>query len=1441
MTFLKRLFSGISGPASAPDAETLERWVREAFEQHLSGKHEQAQELFRQVLDRDPRRPDVLYFLGCVAAEDRRELEAIHFFEQAVEARPVDAEFRFALGLAQFNIGRFEAAEASFRAAVRLQPDHADAVGNLWMTELELGRDEEVRAKAEQARSAGGEGHHIDVNLATIYRTHGRIDEAIEAGRRVVRRAPQSADAFSNLLLTLHYSEALSPRELFAEHRRYAAIFARPYLAPLPERTWPRRLRVGYVSPDFRAHVVALFFEPILESHDRERFEIFCYHNHRTDDPFTARLRANADHWIDCVHLTDAELADRIRNDRIDILVDLAGHTGYNRLKVFATKPAPVQVTYLGYPNTTGLTAIDYRISDARADPPGEADRLSAERLLRLPACFHCFRPLEDSPEVAPPPAAGAGYVTFGCFNNFAKLSDGFLDAAARVLAGVPGSRLKLKGKPLSVPDVAARIRQRFARAGIDPQRLELVPWQKTPGGHLAVHGSVDIALDSFPYNGTTTTCEALWMGVPVVTFTGDRHSARVGASLLHAVGLDDLVARDVDGYVATAVRLAADRARLSELRGSLRERVRRSPLRDEAALTAAIESAYLDIWQARIAGTGERALSPGEIAEKMRRAGELRASGSLAEACEVLEEVLLGRADHLEALTAIWEMLFDSGSPGSAVDWINKAIAARGDVAMFHYMLGCCFQAQAKVDDAVTSFARAVELDPRFAKAFNNLGCTLEASGNLRGALECYDRALELDTRLAQASYNKGNALRQLGDLVNAIVCMRAGLAIDPRHADWHCNLGDLLFDGLELDDAVASYRRAIEVDAGYARGWLGLGMCMQGLGRNEEAETHLRKAIELDPKLAQAGGNLLLVLHNLHGDDAGRMLAEHRAWAKRHATGIPWQAARTDEERRRRGRLKIGYLSPDFRRHPVADFIEPVLASHDRHAFQVFCYSTTTRPDATTRRIEALCEHWRDVSGVRDDLIAERMRFDAIDILVDLAGHTGGGRMALMARKLAPVQVSWLGYPNTTGLHAIDYRFTDSYADPLGASEAFHAEKLLRLPDGFLCYRPPAGAPAPGAAPARARGYVTFGSFNNLSKLTDAMVALWSRILASVPRARLVLKAYGLAAASARRELLARFARHGIGAERLELLPPLDAFDAHLAAYLDIDIALDTFPYNGTTTTLEALWMGVPVVSLAGKTHVARVGLSILSRAGLADLVASGPEEYLAKAVALAQDAGRRDALRAGMRERLRDSPLLAEKTFTRGLEGAYREIWEAYAKTEERPPMRLHIGGKQTMVGWKILNVQPGPGVDFVADCSDLGAFEDGSVDEIYASHVIEHLSYRDPVQTALREFHRVLKRGGTARIGVPDFERLCRLYLDPRHSDQDRFFIMQMAFGGQVDEHDFHRVGFDFETLSRYLTAAGFSRVERVGDFGLFDDDSAIRFSGEPISLNVVAHK
>jgi len=446
--------------------------------------------------------------------------------------------------------------------------------------------------------------------------------------------------------------------------------------------------------------------------------------------------------------------------------------------------------------------------------------------------------------------------------------------------------------------------------------------------------------------------------------------------------------------------------------------------------------------------------------------------------------------------------------------------------------------------------------------------------------------------------------------------------------------------------------------------------------------------------------------------------------------------------------------------------------------------------------------------------------------------------------------VQISWLGYPNTTGLAQMDYRLTDGLADPQGEADRHHSERLLRLPRGFLCFQPDAASPEPGEPPSQASGRITFGCFNNLAKATPESVALWSRLLAAVPGSRLLMKAHALGSESARRRLLQEFAAGGIAAERIALLGPEDSSAGHLARYRDVDIALDTYPYNGTTTTCEALWMGVPVVTLAGPTHVSRVGASILGHLALDELVASTTEEYVARAASLAADAARLRALRQDLRARMQASALLDGTGFTRAVESAYRSAWHAWleASVARAPaaavpgaePLRLHVGGKQVREGWKILNIQPGPDVDYVGDCTELGQFADGSVQELYASHVLEHLSYK-ALPRALSEFCRVLRAGGKVMISVPDFEILCRQFLDPRATLTERFMIMRMAFGGQMDDYDFHYVGLSYEILAKYLFNAGFSRVERVKAFDLFEDGSVLEYRGEAISLNVVAYK
>jgi predicted O-linked N-acetylglucosamine transferase (SPINDLY family) len=399
------------------------------------------------------------------------------------------------------------------------------------------------------------------------------------------------------VLYTLNLLADQAPAEVAAEHRRWAQCHAafpgaggRLLAASGPS---DRRLRVGYVSPDFVLHAVSFFILPILAAHDRNRWEVFCYSNARVADAVTGRIRGLAEHWRDIARLSDDAAAELIRRDGLDVLIDLAGHTAHNRLLVFARRPAPVQATWLGYPNTTGLPQIDYRLTDAVSDPPGTTEAWHSEKLWRLPGPFLCYEPPAVAPAVNALPADPADGVTFACFNNLAKINPELVGLWARLLRDVPGSRLLLKSPGLADPPTVAAVRARFAAAGVAGDRIGCDGTRLSVADHLGLYRGVDVALDAHPYNGTTTTCEALLMGVPVVTLAGQVHAARVGASLLTHLGRSEWIAATADAYVEIARGLAGDRSRLGAIRAELRAQLLRSPLCDAVGFTRRLESAY--------------------------------------------------------------------------------------------------------------------------------------------------------------------------------------------------------------------------------------------------------------------------------------------------------------------------------------------------------------------------------------------------------------------------------------------------------------------------------------------------------------------------------------------------------------------------------------------------------------------------------------------------------------------------------------------------------------------------------------------------------------------------------------------------------------------------------------------------------------------------------
>jgi len=597
---------GVASFAKIPQMPTVSReqaklagLLQEAEILRRNGSLEEAERRCRKALRVDPASFPALGMLGELLAQRGRYDEAAIVLARAVARNGSHADSRYNLGIALQRTGHHARAIDSLRASLELQTNAADAWLHIGISLSALRHHGEAARHYERAVALDPACAVAFENLAVELRTMGRCEEALEVHRKAIAlRASdagglpriEEARAFDDYLLTLNYCEGYDDRALLTEHLRYGERFAPPAstvsaAAAIRPGATTSRLRLGYVSPDFRAHSVSFFIEPILAAHDRGAVEVFCYDDRALPDEVNRRLRRGVEHWIACASFSDEQLLRRIRDDAIDVLIDLAGHTGGNRLGVFAARAAPLQISYLGYPGPVGVPAIDYRISDARADPEGSGDINDA--VLRLSPSYFCYRAPEEAPAPRRPERP---HPVFGCFNAIAKLSKGCLVAFARVLAAVPDATLLLKCRSLADRATADLLRQRMDRAGIPPSRVELRGWAPDLSSHLAQYADIDVALDSFPYNGATTTCEALWMGVPVVTVSGNRHAGRMGASLLHAAGLDELIAQDVAGYVRICTRLARDQEERSRLRSGLRERLARSPLTDATAFTRALE-----------------------------------------------------------------------------------------------------------------------------------------------------------------------------------------------------------------------------------------------------------------------------------------------------------------------------------------------------------------------------------------------------------------------------------------------------------------------------------------------------------------------------------------------------------------------------------------------------------------------------------------------------------------------------------------------------------------------------------------------------------------------------------------------------------------------------------------------------------------------------------
>jgi predicted O-linked N-acetylglucosamine transferase (SPINDLY family) len=1228
-----------------------------------AGSLPDAEAAYRAALAARPDYAEAWNALGTVLQRRGKLADAAEAFRAAAQHAPRWAEPPTNLGVALLGLERYDAARQALQEALAIDPKHASAHGNLGAVYLRAGCPIAAEQATCDAIALAPNEHRWITNLAVALQMQGRHAETETCYRHSLKLRPDYASGHGNLLFALNYRDDLSAEAIFAEYRNWDACHARQLGQNSTfdlDRTEVRRLRVGFVSPDFRHHAVALFAEPLLAAFDRTAMELFCYAEVPVEDAITARFRALADHWRPTVGLTDEDLAALIRQDRIDVLVDLAGHSAGNRLLVFARRPAPVQIAYLlGHGYTSGLSAMDAFLADDALAPPG-ADALFSEQVIRLPRLPFAYRPPADMPPVAPPPALANGYLTLGYFGRPERVNAGVIATWSRILHAVPGARLVLNNRSFQERAFRRLFLDRFTGHDVGRDRVDLIYTAPQPRTWEA-YGTIDIALDPFPHNAGTTTIEALWQGVPVVTLAGRPTVGRFGAAILHAAGLDDWVADTQDAYVARTVAAATDLDALATLRSALRPRLEMSPLLDAAGLAHAFEQAIRglwDVWRGRA--------TPQPAPPRTASAADTPPSAAPLSGNDTVEDrpapAMMTAADAIRNEDVDLRRLFASGDLDAAKQLAERILARDPTAATAAHVAGLIAHRESRFNDADRYLTAAIAAAPNDPEQYANHAAVLRVLGRLGDAEAAARAALALAPDRVETHNNLGNILRDLGRHEESLAAYNAALRLAPDFADGWSNLAWVLSLNGRASEAEQAARRAIEFDPQNSNAYNNLGGALMRQSRLSEAETALREALRLRPDFALPHSNILFCLNYRDDMSPEALFAEYQQWDARHGRPLAPAEPQFALDRTPGRRLRVGYVSPDFRTHAVALFAEPLLAAHDHTQVELFCYAELPVEDATTQRFRAMADHWRSTVGRSDAEVAEQVRRDGIDVLVDLAGHTAGNRLQVFARKPAPVQFEYMiGHGCTSGLSAIDGFLADSMLAPPGA-EAVFSEQLVRLPRIPLAYRPPEEMPSVAPLPAPAKGCVTFGYFGRTVRLNEAVVAVWSRILHAVPGSRLVLNSAPYAEPAGRADWTGRFAAHDIGPEQLELVCTTPQ-PRTWAAYGAIDIALDPFSHNAGTTTIEALWQGVPVLTLAGRPTVGRFGAAILHAIGLDDWVTSDVDAYVARAIAAAADLDALAALRAALRPRMAASPFLDAAGLARAVERAYRDLWDEW----------------------------------------------------------------------------------------------------------------------------------------------------------------------------------
>ena len=1249
--------------------------------QHELGRYKEALVSYEKALALDPEYAEAYNNHGVVLRALNRYEEALSSYDKALEFKPDYAKAHYNRGNVLQSLCRNEDALSSYDRSIALKPDYAEAFFSRAAVLQALGRYDEALQSYERVEEYAPGFPQMYANRGVLFTERKRFPDAIADFGKALVIKPDSDFLFGQFLhakmhicdwhdfasnlawlerqirigmrvsppfpvLALLDSPALQQdvARIFID----ANSFERDCLPPISQRIRSGRIRLGYFSADFHNHATAYLMAELFERHDRSRFELIAFSfGPDSNDGMRRRVAASFDRFIDVRSLSDRSVAELSRALGIDIAVDLKGFTQGNRRTIFAYRAAPVQVSYLGYPGTMGADYIDYLIAD-KVLIPESSRQYYTEKIVCLPDSYQVndtHRQISErvfTREECGLPERG---FVFACFNKPYKITPALFDSWIRILKRVEGSVLWLFD---GYSDAAVdNLRREAAEHGVAGERLVFA--KRMPlAEHLARHCLADLFLDTLPCNAHTTASDALWAGLPVLTRMGDSFAGRVAASLLTAIGLPELITTTQEEYEAFAVALALEPVKLTSIREKLARNRQTTPLFDTERFTAHLEAAYVAMYercQAELPldhlvvaeGTGKS-----DVAVWLPTALALHRQGQLDEAAAIYRQILCVFPENSDVLQLLAGVAVQKNEMSEALAFFDQALAITPDRSDLYNNRANVLLSLKRNDEALENYRQALARKPEDADLWSNCGNVLKLLGRHEEALLMFNKVLHFNPEHVGAVFNRGYTLEQMKQYEDAVHAYQQALSLKPDYTflfSRYLHIRMKICDWQDYDRNLASLREKIE--------------------HGEASATPFPVLSLIDSPS-----------HQLY---AAQIYVKERCPESFALSGIP--------QRERNEKIRLGYYSADFHNHATTVLIAELFERHDRSRFELIAFSFGPDTRSAMRvRISASFDRFIDARNLSDLEVAELSRELRIDIAIDLKGYTTDSRTGIFAHRVAPLQVNYLGYPGTMGAPYIDYLIADSVLIP-EKSQRYYTEKIVYLPDSYQVndtHRRISERQFSLAECGLPESGFVFACFNNNYKITPSVFDSWMRILKQVEGSVLWLLEDN---ASAAESLLREAAVRGIGRERLVFAKRMPLVE-HLSRHSKADLFLDTLPCNAHTTASDALWCGLPILTLTGESFAGRVGASLLNAINLPELITSTPEEYEALAIELATNPEKLGKIRQKLAQNRLTTPLFDTLLFTRHIEAAYMAMYERYQ--EGLPPDHLLIESSSAFSG-------------------------------------------------------------------------------------------------------------------------------------------------------------